>query len=45
MDVQDGCHLWTKIFERKLDGALDAQREVAAAITRALRAELGLPRG
>jgi TolB-like protein/Tfp pilus assembly protein PilF len=43
VDVQDGCHLWSNIFERKTDDILDAQREIAAAITRALQAELDAP--
>ena len=44
--VEDGFHVWSETFERRLDDIFAVQDEIASAVTRALRVKLlGEPEG
>jgi TolB-like protein/Flp pilus assembly protein TadD len=40
INVADGCHIWSEVYDRKTDDVLDIQREISSAIARALKSEL-----
>ncbi|HUE96719.1 MAG TPA: tetratricopeptide repeat protein, partial [Longimicrobiaceae bacterium] len=42
IDAQDGAHLWSDTYDRRLENVFEIQREIAEAIAGELRVPLGL---
>jgi TolB-like protein len=40
INVADGCHIWSEVYDRKTDDVLAVQEEISRAIARALKSEL-----
>ena len=40
INVADGCHIWSEVYDRKTEDVLDVQEEISRAIARALKSEL-----
>lgn len=45
IDAEDGSHLWSESYDRRLENVFQIQREIAEAIARQLRVPLGLEEG
>ena len=45
IDAEDGSHLWTEAYDRRLENVFEIQTEIAEAIAEELRVPLGLEEG